>query len=222
MKTNLTIFIFLLINSCAWGQDETPKPSHEFGVNVNSILNQFIFKKSDDVFQTAPVNQFPNLMYRFHNSRKAFRLGLGFFYNSERDTITSAFSESQNFQSIRNYSTFIGFQKTYLHQKKVNFYIGLDLKYDLEISKITQDFFFNSSEQFTNKNRVTTHSSGLGIPIGIVFHCSKRLNISTEGSIALLANLRVDKNEVNDNKQETRFINLNFNQPLSLFVNYRF
>ncbi len=231
MKTYLTIFIILLISSFVRGQDETPiSKSHELGLNVNAILNQFVFKRSDDILQPVPANQFPILMYRVHSPRTALRLGVGFYNNSERDTTITGFSDTKNFQSFRNFSMFIGFQKSYLTKKKANFYIGLDLKYDVEIGRFDQDVLFTSFDpsRFINKSTRTTHSAGFGLPIGIVFHFSKRLNISTEGSLDLLANLRIDKSENisvgnnNESKTETRFIKLNLKQPLSLFINYRF
>lgn len=234
MKLYFKIFIFLLFGNSTFGQDVKPKPIREVGININSILNAFLF-------ETTREGQFPSIqdrdrwasiIYRSYNGPKtAFRLGLGMMKRSKTEDFTSpGFSTSEFKSSVKYFAAQIGFHRQYYLHEKIGAYSGFDFFYKNEKNTSENDgtFVFIEPSNFGDKTVIQNHIFGLGIPLGIQFFITERISISTEmmieGSTTFRKEIFENTNGGNSfsNDEDSEFIDFDFRAPMALWISYRF
>ena len=224
MKTKLTILFFLIYN-LAFAQLDYEK-KHAFSVNVNYLLDQWISKSDEQSIFHITSDHVVLAMYRY----KKFRIGAGGVFKKE--DVPDNFSTREWKQSHRGYVLQIGIQNFNNVWDRWDFIYGADLLLQHRIFRsemeVDPSFVFGENLVWTE---ITRNDIGLNGFLGVQFHITEHLTLSSEFSLRWTRSYNDTETE-NDTFfnnpiqsqvstiDQSEFINLT--APLTLFLNFRF
>lgn len=210
---NLLLGIFC-ISSCALYSQSSDKPfyKHEIGLNVTDLLNTLLNSSA-----TNDNSIYTFIYKRRTNEKKAIRTGFGLqiLQNSNDSNSQTGFRVI----SRTNLNARVGLEWRTNISNKFDLLYGIDFLGGYSQSEST---FFDFNGRIENNN--TGISIGSGPILGIQFHISDRMSISTETTLYYVFSMNKQRSSENGNQ----FINTNSENsifqhtlPSSLFFHVR-
>jgi len=232
MKNIILIVLLFITANLSVAQSPVEK-KNELGVNVNMLLNKFVFTDENVLFPLfIPKDQFTSLTYRRHMSTNvACRIGLGFYNDSRQDTFSAVGFMSDESLDIKYIGFQIGLQRRINISKRVKPYFGVELLYRHQKNSINRSEIITSGFdwEYESDNVSKKNGFGIGLPIGFQIYATERISISTESYLEIIYEETKDTfteiytgNNSNKNTDKSKSTFANWNVPLAIFINYSF
>ena len=236
MKNILTLLLFCIAFNSGFAQSNI-KYKHEFGFNVNVLLNSLLFDNSNGTESLfVPQDILTGATYRLYTSPNfAYRFGVGIFNNTKSDsTVNNFFSAVDNYKVIF-FGAQLGIQKRFNISKRVKPFIGIEYLFRYEKNSVEHieegsSFGFGAPDwQYTIKTTDFINRHGLGIPIGFQIFISDRISISTESNLEFIFEKRKNQhketsNQTNSNTYTNDFKtnSLSSRLPMAVLISFGF
>lgn len=228
MKKVLSLLIMFSIFSLS-AQDSTKSEwgdpvKHEFGTDITALISNAV----SFGFGPAPVTPF-QFIYRFHiNNKIALREQIGGNYSS-----TTGYNNDTNAVNYRNslliFQTGIEFKKQL--SKRWQMYSGVDLGYSLTSYSALYEGVSFPPYNWESIYEGKTHSTNFSPLLGIRFHLSPNISLTTETAINLnyswdnsaqtitYPNLPANNSSTTS---ESNTLGVNMTAPFKLYLNISF
>lgn len=234
MKTIYTILLLCVLSQSLIAQNEKFSTSSEIGINVKTLLDEFLFGKEIIAGQqlVLPNRLDPIITFKYNYAKNyTMRIGGGYQQQEVQDTFVSAgFAEFITTQRVRSVYMNFGFQKQFHLQKRLMAYWGFDFLYRNGRNKFTNEQKAIGGNQFlddfTSSDIFIKNDFGIGIPMGVQYYFSNNISISTEMNTEFLAVFSKTKSENSQsnpitNEEGDRY-QARIHPPISLFLNFQF
>lgn len=235
MKRKLVLIIFLglgIFSSC-FSQDENRILKNEVSTNINYYLDNWIFPNEVAVdLINQEVGTQPLVLYRrfFENGLALHIGGNGFFKKKFESNIFGTIEESEE-EKLSLLLRF-GFQKSYPFSGKAIFFWGVDgllSTHRFEAKVFLESFFIDNP--YTKKRVI--NEIGVTPKLGFQYELSNRISLGVESNIIIVVSYFDDDVENNpfftdpfdinlSNTKNTETLKIQLQEPLALFINYRF